>query len=128
MVLDSAVGDVVYPGRGIIAGCTHATAVLKLALARSLQGLLERPLWLKWDVYIDDLAVMVSGRQLLVTQVVSGARALAFALQRLGLEFPYGKGALMSSDPALLQTLRDDPGDLDGPVFAGSARNLGIDF
>ena len=39
-LLQGAVSDEVFRGRGIIAGCSHATVFLKLTLARALRALL----------------------------------------------------------------------------------------
>ena len=52
-----------------------------------LRALLERRPWMQFAVYIGDFAALASGRrELFFSQAVAGARALALALKKRGLQ------------------------------------------
>ena len=62
-----------FASRGVVAGCSLATTLIKIYLLRRLDGLLERHPRIDLNVYIDDIAIACLGRPSDICGIVADA-------------------------------------------------------
>ncbi len=118
----------VHPRRGIIAGCSFATTLVKVFYLRRLDQLSkEIPASVKVDAYIDDLALTAEGPRARVGADLAVAhRALIRALTRdLHCKIARQKTAIVASHRDVGKSIAAALGQED--ALASSAVNLGTD-
>ena len=113
---------------GVIAGCAHATALMRLALLESLDTTQKEWPLVQLTVVVDDTQVQAVGPERLVEQVVQGA-ARTFcdhARSCARLVVHPGKLNVVASATPLQQAIQRAVGAKASKAV--SVRNLGVDF
>ncbi len=118
----------VHPRRGIVAGCSFATTLVKVFYLRRLDALSrEIPASVRIDAYIDDLALTAEGSKASVAaDIVAAHGAMIRVLTReLHCGIARDKTAVVASHPDVGRRIAAELGQKD--ALAGSAVNLGTD-
>ena len=113
---------------GVIAGCAHATALMRLALLESLDTTRERWPLATLTVVVDDTQVQAVGPERLVEHVVKGA-ARTFcehARDCARMVVHPGKLCVVATASPLQQAIQRAVGAKASKAL--SVHNLGIDF
>ena len=118
----------VFPRKGIIAGCSLATTLIRVYMVNAMDEALTRlPQGVNTDVFIDDLALSVEGSKEEVTQKAVAAREIMSEVftGRLNCKFAGEKTAIVASNRKVANRIAEELG-VEGSA-TGIATNLGID-
>ncbi len=124
----SAVAKELHAQRGIIAGCSFATTLVKIFYIRRLDEMVkEIPRNVKIDGYIDDLALSAEGPRGRIAKDIIRAYVIMVRIltEELGCSLAPSKAAVVASDRELGRTVARAIGR--GDVYGTSAVNLGTD-
>ena len=131
IVRDGAYSMPVHATRTVLAGCTHATALLKCLLMRSLDHITALWSGAKLRVVVDDITMQCVGKRAAVErQMVGAAMDLVNELEgRLRLPISATKTVVMSSAPGISQNVVRSP-RRRGLRFCAAkhSRLLGVDY
>ncbi len=118
-----------YAERGIIAGCSFATILVKIFYMRKLDAMVEEvPRSVNIDAYIDDLALSAEGpRSKVAADIIKAHDIMRRVLTvELGCSLAQHKAAIVASDREvgrrIATALRNEE------ALTGTAVNLGMDI
>jgi hypothetical protein len=128
LTLNGIAAKELHPRRGLIAGCTFATTLVKVFYIRCMDTVVKRlPSGTDVDMYIDDVAVLAEGPKDRVAAAAIRAHGLVkqAITEKLGCKLAPQKAAVIASHKAVGQRIARALNLGDGLV--SSAPNLGTD-
>ncbi len=128
ITMDKMAARELYPRRGVIAGCSFATTLVKLFYLSSLDKVAASlPSGTNVDMYIDDIAVTAEGpKQEVVAKVVEAHAAIREAMtNELGCTLAAHKAAIIASSKEVGRQVAARLGQ--GDALVDAAPNLGTD-
>ena len=121
----------IFPHRGVTAGCTFAKALIHLYYMRPIDKILEDNPGCDLDVYIDDITVIVTGKdnQQILTRCAKIAGELRVMIKdELRCEVADEKEAVVASSVDLAEQVMRTIGANSRATNLEWAPNLGVDF
>jgi hypothetical protein len=128
LTLNGIAAKELHPRRGLIAGCTFATTLVKVFYLRRMEAVVKKlPIGTNVDMYIDDVAVLAEGPKDRVAADAIRAHGLVkqAITEGLGCKLAPQKAAVIASHKAVGQRIARALNLGDGLVSA--APNLGTD-